>query len=352
MGKKLRNKYSLKEFKILKKYYGKKSNKVLAKLLNKHIGSIRVNALKLGLKSKVAYYTQQDIFYIKKYYGKRTVEYIQKFVKHSRGSIEDKARKLGLESKLHLTCAIGRPCSRKLKKYLSKINSGKNSVLFGKTLPRWHKKAISVASKKLWKKNRKQIILAIRKSKQSKKYLKKISWLSRGKNNGMYGKHHSKQSKEKISQANIKAHLKKDSGFRSPLFLKKRRILGKRLWKNPNYVKKVNKAIADSLKNLLPTFPERILLEMMKLSNIPFEYVGNRKEYIGGFNPDFIYKEHKKIIEVYGEYHHNFEDVKKRDLRRKRVYKQLGYKLLIIKSKPLIRHPHEAFLKVIDFYVS
>jgi len=59
-----------------------------------------------------------------------------------------------------------------------------------------------------------------------------------------------------------------------------------------------------------------------------FEFVGNGQMNISGFFPDFINKETNQIIEVYGEYWHSRPDYRERDMRRRTVYRQLGYQLL------------------------
>jgi very-short-patch-repair endonuclease len=68
----------------------------------------------------------------------------------------------------------------------------------------------------------------------------------------------------------------------------------------------------------------------------PNKFVGDRSLIIKGFNPDFINKKQKKIIEMFGDYWHNLPDWRKRDKRKLRIYKKLGYKVLIIKKKILI----------------
>jgi very-short-patch-repair endonuclease len=61
-----------------------------------------------------------------------------------------------------------------------------------------------------------------------------------------------------------------------------------------------------------------------------FEYVGNGKFWIERFNPDFIDIKNKKIVELYGDYWHKLSGYKERDKRRLIVYKNNGYKTLVI----------------------
>jgi len=91
-----------------------------------------------------------------------------------------------------------------------------------------------------------------------------------------------------------------------------------------NYRRKINK-------------PESLLKKLLN-KTLPNEYrfVGDNKIVIGSFNPDFVnVKGEKKIIELYGDYWHKREEVIERDIRRIKVYKNHGYKTLIIWEKEL-----------------
>lgn len=106
-------------------------------------------------------------------------------------------------------------------------------------------------------------------------------------------------------------------------------------WQNKEYR---NKKVKQWIKGnqIRPTKPEIQLKNILKdLLPRQYKYVGDGKIIISGFNPDFINKKNKKIIEMYGDYHHNLPKVKQRDLRRKKEYKKEGYQLLIIWQKEL-----------------
>jgi len=81
-----------------------------------------------------------------------------------------------------------------------------------------------------------------------------------------------------------------------------------------------------------PTKPESIVTSLLPKS---FKYVGNNKLSIGSYNPDFINKKDKKIIEVFGDYWHNIPQNKKRDKEKINIYYKLGYKVLIIWEKEI-----------------
>jgi very-short-patch-repair endonuclease len=85
---------------------------------------------------------------------------------------------------------------------------------------------------------------------------------------------------------------------------------------------------------------------------LPFNYTGDGKIMIGGFNPDFLSKNPKHIIEIYGEYHHNLPHNKLKNIVRKRAYNSLGYKLLVIWSKKIIKNPQKVTEKIVNFYVN
>ncbi len=104
-----------------------------------------------------------------------------------------------------------------------------------------------------------------------------------------------------------------------------------RRWKDINYRNKVIKAMFRGL-NLKPNKPEKKLISLLNeiLPN-EYEFVGDGKVILDGFNPDFINcNGQKKIIELYGDYWHNLPSWKERDKRRLIAYRKLGYKTLII----------------------
>ncbi len=100
-------------------------------------------------------------------------------------------------------------------------------------------------------------------------------------------------------------------------------------WKEEEYRNKTIKAMLSG--NLIkPNKPETLLTKLFKELKLHYTFVGDGKIILAGFCPDFINKKEKKIIELYGDYWHNLSDYKKRDKRRLKTYKKLGYKTLII----------------------
>jgi G:T-mismatch repair DNA endonuclease (very short patch repair protein) len=98
-------------------------------------------------------------------------------------------------------------------------------------------------------------------------------------------------------------------------------------WRNPEY-----KAwrLQRMLKFSSPNRPECRIIELNKKYDLGFEYVGNGKLIIGGFNPDFVNQERRIVLEVYGDYWHNRPDWHKRDERRIAAFSDAGYSTIII----------------------
>jgi G:T-mismatch repair DNA endonuclease (very short patch repair protein) len=121
-----------------------------------------------------------------------------------------------------------------------------------------------------------------------------------------YGKHHSKSSLKKISKSS------------------------KKMWKKEGNRDRLIKAQRKGMK-IYPNKPEKLLKKLLSKISKDYKYVGNRSFIIDGFNPDFVnINGQKKIIELFGTYWHKRPGVIKRDRRRIKSYKKLGYKTLIV----------------------
>jgi very-short-patch-repair endonuclease len=94
---------------------------------------------------------------------------------------------------------------------------------------------------------------------------------------------------------------------------------------------KVEKYLENLLNDLLPN---------------KYKYVGNSKYWIKGFNPDFINKKDKKIIEMYGDYWHRKSQI--RDIKRLEAYIKSGYKTLVIWEHEL-KDLNEVSKRIIKF---
>lgn len=170
-----------------------------------------------------------------------------------------------------------------------------------------HKKKIGLASKGRWhtpEAKLKQRIAKLGNKNPSKRFevRRKIS-------DSLKGNILSAETKQKLSLSNKKA------------------------WEKEGQKENQLKAIFKGL-NVKPNKPEQILAKLIQENNLPFNYVGDGKIWFRGkitsFNPDFLSKNPKHIIEMFGDYWHNREDSKLRDIERLQTYSKYGYKTLVI----------------------
>ena len=121
---------------------------------------------------------------------------------------------------------------------------------------------------------------------------------------------------------------------------------GKENWKNPEYVKKIQKS-----QNLRPNKPETLLITIFKDLNLNFKYTGDFSFFIEGKNPDFINYESKKLIEFFGSYYHDtIVEMSREDHEQDRInhFKKSGYKCLIIWEEEL-KEVEKIIEKIIQF---
>lgn len=104
-----------------------------------------------------------------------------------------------------------------------------------------------------------------------------------------------------------------------------------RMNRDPEFMKKRLKGLMKK-----PTKPERRIINLIEKHSLPFKYVGDGEKIIGTFNPDFIHKDARKVIEVFGRVYHDPEasffpiDWKRQPKGRKEIFKQHGYDCLIL----------------------
>lgn len=135
----------------------------------------------------------------------------------------------------------------------------------------------------------------------TKEHIEDLKQRLKGEGNHFYGRHHTQKTKDILRDINLK------------------------LWEDEEYAKNLSKKWVHK-----PTKPEILLSNLIKENNLPFNYVGDGQVMIGGFNPDFLSKNPKHIIEVFGDYWHNLHSAIEKDKRRLETYSKYGYKTLII----------------------
>lgn len=155
----------------------------------------------------------------------------------------------------------------------------------------------------------------------------------------MKGKHHSEETKRKMSIAQkgkIRSQQHRQNlskalrGRHLTTEMKERiRITNKKLWENPEYVMRM-----QALRKIRPNIAECKLGRLLQQA-CPNEYkfVGDFNFMLGGKNPDFMnINGQKKLIELYGTYFHNPKYFPERQSPEERIahFKQYGFDTLII----------------------
>ena len=195
-----------------------------------------------------------------------------------------------------------------------------------------------------------------------------------GSKNGFYGRHHKKEflssqsilmkkyrkdpesvfnqdwwKQKRTNSIRVYSHTEEgrktrkeavEERWKDPEQRRRQSELLRRLFEDPTFVEKWGKAIDER-----PTKPEKFLKELLSsIFSEKYEYVGNRKFWIGRKNPDFVNKRERRIIEFFG-WHHTFEyrskfqndfkTNKKHEQERKELFKKYGYETLVLWEKDL-----------------
>jgi very-short-patch-repair endonuclease len=75
--------------------------------------------------------------------------------------------------------------------------------------------------------------------------------------------------------------------------------------------------------------PNKTELKLLKILGSNFKYVGNGSKIIFGKNPDFINEKDRIIVELYGDYWHRNETIRK-TINRIELFRSAGYKTIVI----------------------
>ena len=97
------------------------------------------------------------------------------------------------------------------------------------------------------------------------------------------------------------------------------------LWNDPEWAKQTRQNMMVGWR-ARPTRPELALHEILISNDYLYEYTGDGSFWIGPKNPDFIWLEQNRIIELFGSYWHKKSEV---ELRTK-IFAEYGYDSLII----------------------
>jgi hypothetical protein len=111
--------------------------------------------------------------------------------------------------------------------------------------------------------------------------------------------------------------------LRKPEIRKNYSEAAKRLWKKPEYIKKLQIAL-----DLKPNKPETLILNLLdEMFPNEWKYTGDYSFWVNGKNPDFTnINGQKKLIEFFGDHWHKGENPED----RKNIFKECGYETLVI----------------------
>ena len=267
----------------------------------------------------------------------------------------------------HVPSNKGNPRSYETKKKISESLKGRKVWNTGKRLSEQHRQRLSSAhkgkymseevkkkisetlmGKRLTEERKKKISQSLKGRKLSNEWLKKISktWFKKNHSPWNLGKEHSEETKRKISQS-LKGGKWVTEGYRM-----KMRDITKRKWEDEEFVEKVLRGMSESTK-IKPNLIEQKMIKLIKDNNLHFNYVGDGNFWIRNketsYNPDFLHENKRKIIEVFGDYWHNKESHKKRDIERIKVYKEKGFDVLIIWENQIKKSQEEVIKQVRNF---
>ena len=165
------------------------------------------------------------------------------------------------------------------------------------------------------------------KAHQTESFKEKIRILKLG-NKYWLGKHHSEKTKQKLRQKTLEQIRTKGhpalGSHHSLSEMSKQKIRLARM-KQKNFPKHHTK-------------PELKFCKIIKRHNLPYKYTGDGSFWIENINPDFVQTNGKKIcVEVWGDYWHNREDMKKKDIERLKTLQKYGWQRVVFWEHELMR---------------
>lgn len=237
--------------------------------------------------------------------------------------------------------AKGHVCTKEAKEKMRQKAIGKNNSMYDRKQSKETKRKISLA---LLGKNKGR--------KHTEEAKRNMSEGQKGIPSGMLGKYQSEEAKKKMSIARIKY-------FNNKQIRKKLSLTMKKLWLFSEFAQKRFKIFS-----IKPNKPEIFLTVFLnELLPNEYKYVGDGEFILAGKCPDFInVNGQKKIIELFGDYWHanpkyysagdlihfsgnnliKAEDIWRKNKDRINLFKQYGYQTLIVwesglKNKELLK---------------
>ena len=156
----------------------------------------------------------------------------------------------------------------------------------------------------------------------------KLSEASKGENNHNYGKHLSEETRKKIREANTGHHPSEESRD------------------------KMREARKHQIPKTHHTKPEMAFEGFCTKDTLPFRYTGDSAFWIGKgkdvINPDFVHLTKKIVVEIFSWHHDQLQNhhvrPKGRYEDRKKIYKKYGYKMIVFWQEDLEREDAEEYV--------
>jgi len=269
----------------------------------------------------------------------------------------------------HLSWNTGKPFSEKIRQKISNSAKGRiawnkdknlsshhrerlSEVHRGRKMPEEVRRKISdtLKGKRLTEERKRKISESLKGRKLSREWISKVrkSWFRKNNTPWNKGKNISEKTKKKISES-----LRGGAWVNDECRNKMKEIMQSK-WKTEYFRKKFLEGMKKTTK-ITPNNLEVKMIDIMKKNNFPFSFVGNGNFWINGggtsYNPDFIHndKTQKKLIEIFGDFWHNKEDHKKRDVERIKTYKEKGFGVLVIWENQIKTAAEEVITKINKF---
>lgn len=203
--------------------------------------------------------------------------------------------------------------------------------------------------------------------KRSEETRKKVSNAIKGNKHPLFGKSPSKETRIKMSITSKGKHYSPNTEFKKGMIpswvrregkklteehkrkisiaLKGRNLGDKNSMKRPDVLRKWFQT--NRIKPNNAEIKLQFILNEIQINN--WEFVGNGEVILGGFCPDFINVNGKKlIIELFGNYWHTKKEMKERDKKRIKTYESFGYKTLIIWEHEL-KNKEQLKMRLLNF---
>lgn len=227
--------------------------------------------------------------------------------------------------------------NKELSKILNKTKGSIISKMYRLNVKRTKKEIADILTRKFINSKKKQ---------RNKPWDRKEIILLQKKYNNAYNKDLSLILNRTLSSIENQAFLmglKKSGSF----MINKVGINGKSSLKNKDSMKKWMNKI-----EFKPNKPEKSIIKIIDSEKIDLEYVGDGSYWIrrekNSFNPDFVNRKEKKIVELFGIYWHTLPKSIVKDKERLKTYNLQGYTTLVIWDYELEEIPSVA-LKIKNF---